>query len=236
MPLADIETPLHRDLVRKLNRIRYESLRRIARNAKDPIDVLLAMELKAYWGKAEALPIYDSLAESLDSDLVLRRVTHARNNHAIHLATIGTDESLAIGEEVPKFTLPDLNGDKQLLANLHDKNEVVLVDFWASWCGGCLATFPALKDLYTAYATQGFEIVSISIDEDFEAWEECSEEQELPWVNLGELKGFEGEIARSYGVTFIPKNYLIDSDGQVIHKDLSTDQIKTFLVRKFGDQ
>ena len=233
--VVDIESPVHRDLVRKLNRIRYDSLRQIARSAKDPIDILLVMELNAFWGKEEALPFYDSLAKSLDGDLVARRVTHARNNHAIHLATIGTDESLGIGEEVPMFTLPDLSEDKYFLEDLLDKNEVVLVDFWASWCGGCLATFPALKDLYTSYAEEGFEVVSISIDDNYDPWAERSEEQELPWVNLGELKGFEGDIARAYGVSFIPKSYLIDSQGQIIHKDLSTDQLKTFLVRKYGE-
>jgi len=233
--VSDDETPLHRELVRKLNRVRYDFLQQIARNPADPIDALLAMELNAFWGKEEAQSIYDRLSKSLDKDLVERRVTHARNNHASHLASIGIDKGLGIGKYVPMFTLPDLDGEDQNLNDLLKNNELVLVDFWASWCGGCLATFPELKDLHTRFTDNGFEIVSISIDDNYEPWSERSEEQELPWVNLGELKGFDGEIATSYGVTFIPKNYLIDSDGQIIDKDISTEKLKEFLVGKYGE-
>lgn len=233
--VSDDETPLHRELVRKLNRVRYDFLQQIARNQANPIDALLAMELNAFWGREEAQSIYDRLSKSLDKDLVARRVTHARNNHASHLASIGIDKGLGIGKHVPRFTLPDLDGEDTHLNDLLENNELVLVDFWASWCGGCIATFPELKDLYTRFADQGFEIVSISIDDTYEPWSERSEEQELPWVNLGELKGFDGDIATSYGVTFIPKNYLIDSEGQIIEKDISTEKLKEFLVGKYGE-
>ncbi|MXZ54549.1 MAG: AhpC/TSA family protein [Gammaproteobacteria bacterium] len=231
----DDQTPLHRELVRKLNRVRYDFLQQVARNADDPINALLAMELNAFWGKEEAQSIYDRLSKSLDKDLVARRVTHARNDHASYLATIGIDKGLGIGKHVSKFTLPNLDGEDTNLEDLLEKSEYLLVDFWASWCGGCLATFPALKDLYTSYAEHGFEIVSISIDDIYELWADRSEEQELPWVNLGELKGFDGEIATSYGVTFIPKNYLIDSNGQIVDKDISTDKLEEFLVGKFSE-
>ena len=234
-PSSADSTPLHRELVKVLNRMRYNYLHDIALNSEDPMNALLALELGAYWGKEEALPIYDRLAKSLDDDIVLRRVTHKRNNHASHLATIGFDKALDIGKQVPQFTLSDLNGEKYKLGDFLDKNELVLVDFWASWCGGCLASFPALKDLYDSYHEQGFEIISISIDDHHDAWAERSEEQELPWVDLGELKGFEGKIAKSYGVTFIPKKYLIDSQGKVIQKDLSMDQLESFLESKYGD-
>ena len=233
-PSSADSTPQHRELVKILNRMRYDFLHQIASNSKDPMDALLALELGAYRGKEEGLPIYDRLAKSLDEDLVLRRITHDRNNHAAHLATIGIDKGLGIGKQVPQFELADLNDEKHKLGDFLDENELVLVDFWASWCGGCLATFPALKDLYNSYRGKGFEIVSISIDDHHDAWAERSEEQELPWVNLGELMGFEGKIAKSYGVTFIPKKYLIDSEGNVIQKDLSMDQLELFLENKFG--
>ena len=233
--VSDDETPLHRELVRTLNRVRYDFLQQIVRDQTDSIDALLAMELNAFWGKEEAQSIYDQLSKSLDKDLVERRVTHARNNHASHLASIGIDKGLGVGEYVPMFTLPDLDGEDTNLNDLLEHNELVLVDFWASWCGGCLATFPELKDLHTRFTDNGFEVVSISIDDNYEPWSERSEEQELPWVNLGELKGFDGEIATSYGVTFIPKNYLIDSQGQIIDKDISTEELKKLLVEKYRE-
>lgn len=104
------ETPRHVELKRKLTRFRYDFLEDVASNALDPIDSLLALELGSYWGKEEALPIYDKLAKTLDKDMVVRRVTTDRNNHARHLASAGTDRSLAIGKTVSDFTLPDSNG------------------------------------------------------------------------------------------------------------------------------
>ncbi|MXW07623.1 MAG: TlpA family protein disulfide reductase, partial [Gammaproteobacteria bacterium] len=120
------------------------------------MDALLALELSAYWGKEEALPIYDRLTNSLDKDLVMRRVTHDRNFHARNLASRGIDRSLVVGKSVPDFTLPNLSGETISLSDLQQKNDVVLVEFWASWCGPCIEAIPALKDLYSTYRKHGF--------------------------------------------------------------------------------
>ncbi len=229
------EPPRHLELKRKLNRFRYDFLEDVASNASDPIDSLLALELGAYWGKEEALAIYDRLAKALDKDMVVRRVTTDRNNHARHLASVGTDRSLAIGKSVPNFTLPDRIGADRSLSDILDANTFVFVDFWASWCSPCIESIPALKDIYATYRRNGLEIVSVSVDDDEESWIERSEELELPWINLGELKGFKGEIATSYGVTFIPKGYLVDADGVIVQKNLTPEQLKDFLAQELGD-
>lgn len=218
------------EIRRKLNRIKNEFLEDIASTAEDPMEVLLALELGAYWGKEEALPIYDRLASSLDADLVLRRVIHARNDRASHLARLGIDSSLDVGTAVPEFTLQNVDGEQISLYDLLDKNELVLVEFWASWCGPCIESIPALKDLYAGYREHGFEIVSISIDDDQETWIEASEEYELPWINLGEIQGWRGEVATAYGVTGIPKKYLVNREGQIVQKDASTAKIEELLA------
>lgn len=229
------ETPRHIEAKRKLNRFRYDFLEDVASNALDPIDSLLALELGAYWGKEEALPIYDRLAKTLDKDMVVRRVTTDRNNHARHLASVGTDRSLAIGKTVSDFTLPDSNGANRSLRDILDANRFVFVDFWASWCGPCIESIPALKDVYDTFKRNGLEIVSVSIDENEESWVERSEELDLPWINLGELKGFKGEVASSYGVTFIPKGYLVDAEGVIVQKNLTPAQLEDFLAQEIGD-
>jgi len=228
-------TPTHLELRRKMNRIRYDFLEDVASNAEDPMDALLALEMSAYWGKEEALPIYDRLAKTLDKDLVIRRVNNARNSHASNLEKRGIDRSLVVGKNVPEFTLPNIKVEQITLRQLLDRNEFVLVEFWASWCGPCIEAIPALKDLHASYNEYGFEIVSISIDDNREAWVEASDEYDLPWVNLGELKDWEGEVATSYGVTGIPKKYLLDNEGQIVQKDPSIDQLKELLTKQYAD-
>ena len=229
----DEETPKYQDFSRELNRIRYDLLHDVTSNAEDPIDVLLALELGAFRGQEEGLSIYDRLAKSLDKDLVSRRVVHARNEAAMYIARAVKDKSLEVGKKAPDFTLQNFEGEEISLSDILDEKEFVLVDFWASWCGPCIATFPALKDLYASYGEHGFEIVSVSIDDTREMWSYSTEEYELPWINLGELKGFEGEMVTSYGVNFVPKGYLLDSEGQIVQKDLSTDQLKVFLREEY---
>lgn len=229
------ESSRHLELKRKLNRFRYDFLEDVATNATDPIDKLLALELGAFWGDEEALPIYDMLAKTLSKDMVVRRVTSDRNNHARHLASVGTDRSLAIGKRVPDFTLLDLKETNRLLQDILNSNDVVFVNFWASWCGPCIESIPTLKEVYASYKRHGLEIVSISTDEEKESWLELSEELELPWINLGELEGWEGEVATSYGVTFIPKAYLVDTNGIIIQKNLTPEQLAEYLAEEYGE-
>ena len=221
--------------LRTTSRIRYDHLEQIASNADDPINRLLALELGAFSDDQVALAVYDEIAELVDRNLAVRRVMHARNNHALQLAREGNDRSLVIGQKAPNFTLPNIDGKNVSLSKLLEVNEYVLVDFWASWCGPCIAAFPGLKDLYASYRELGFEIVSVSLDDSHEDWSYSTEKHELPWINLGELRGFEGEIVTSYGVNFVPKGYLLDSDGQIVQKDLSTDQLKEFLGSVYGN-
>lgn len=223
------------EIRRNMNRIQDEFLEDAASSSEDPMDALLALELGAYWGREEALPIYDRLANSLDADLAMRRVINDRNDHASHLASRGIDSSLVVGKEVPAFTLQNVDSEQISLSEIVEQNELVLIEFWSSWCGPCIGAIPALKDLYSSYNQQGFEIVSVSIDDNHEAWIEASEEHELPWVNLGELKGWRGEVAISYGVTFIPKNYLVNTQGEIVGKDLTTEKLDEWLAKEYKE-
>lgn len=224
------------EIRRKLNRVEHEILEDIASTAEDPMDALLALELGAYGGKEDALPIYDRLANSLDNDIVIRRVVQQRNSHASMLVNIGIDKSLVLGTSAPDFTLSNLAGEQISLADLRQKNEYILVEFWSSWCGPCIGAIPALKDLYSSYSQHGFEVVSVSIDDDEESWIEASGEHKLPWTNLGELAGFSGSVATSYGVTFIPKNYLVNNEGEILQKDLSPEKLEQWLAIKYEDR
>ncbi len=143
------------------------------------------------------------------------------------------DKQFIPGQKASDFTLADLNGNDVSLFDVLEEHDTVLVDFWNVSCGPCIASFPKLKELHAKYKQQGFEVVSISIDLVEEDWISGSKEHELPWINLGELGSFDGEVATKYGVRFIPKSYLIDKAGCLLQKDLTTDLLEEVLVNRY---
>lgn len=143
------------------------------------------------------------------------------------------DKKLVPGQKVSDFSLVDLDGEKVSLFDVLQEKNTVLIDFWASWCGPCVASFPKLKELRANHGQDGFEVVAISIDSTHEEWAEGSEKYEIPWINLGELESWDGEVATLYGVHFIPKSYLIDSEGCILQKDLPIDLLEKVVVSRF---
>ncbi len=231
------ETPEYIAISQELGDIRSNVLNDVASSAKDPMTALLALELGAFGrdNRSESLRIYDELATKLDDDVVARRVTSRREAVARRIQVEENDKGLVPGQRAPEFTLASLDGEDVALYDVLAEKEIVLVDFWASWCGPCIATFPDLKKFHAAYNDDGFEIVAVSIDSTHEAWQTGSEKHELPWINLGEIEGWEGEVAASYGVQFIPKGYLLDQEGCVIQKDLRPEKLKEVLVARYGE-
>lgn len=240
MPSAgSFEMPEYYKLYEELGAIRGSALQEIARNFDEPSMSLLAMEMGAFGyrseNRSEAFQVYDKLAELLDAETVARRVTPARETLAKYLETEENDASLSPGQKAPEFTLANLEGGEVALYDVLDENEVTLIDFWASWCGPCIADFPELKRLYAAYDDFGFEIIGVSIDSDLEDWEQGSIDNELPWIDLGEMDGWEGTTASTYGVLAIPKGYLIDSEGCILEKNIRPSRLEQVLVARYGE-
>ena len=98
------------------------------------------------------------------------------------------------------------------------RGKVVLVDFWATWCGPCRAELPNVKANYEKYHAKGFEIVAISLDQDRETLETFLSENDIPWVNLFDENstGWENPVATKYGIKAIPAAILVGKDGKVI--------------------
>lgn len=122
------------------------------------------------------------------------------------------------GQKCIDFTVKGHDGKEIRLSELLERNKLVLVDFWASWCGPCRKSMPHLKKIYPEYKKKGVEFFSVSFDDKQEAWEKGYKEEALPWIDGSNLLGWKDPVAKQYAVTGIPFKILIGKDGVIIDK------------------
>ena len=127
------------------------------------------------------------------------------------------------------------HSQKAKLSSYISKNKIVMLDFWASWCTPCMNEVPNLKAAYKKFKSKGFEIVSVSVDEDSEAWKKAVKDKEMDWVQLWNgLDDMENSPAVQYAVSAIPCTFLIDSDGTIIGRDLRGNELDEALTDYFS--
>jgi len=139
----------------------------------------------------------------------------------------GMRAGLAIVGKTPEISGPTLEGSEFNISSM--KGKVVLVDFWATWCGPCVRELPNVKKTYEKYHEKGFEIVAVSFDHSREPLEKFVKEKELPWTQVvfkdEKDMGWENPIGRKYGVRSIPCTFLIGRDGKVVGRDLHGEEL-----------
>ncbi|MGM9698213.1 MAG: redoxin domain-containing protein [Prevotella sp.] len=116
------------------------------------------------------------------------------------------------GEKVKEFTVKDDNGKEISLAELCKGKKYVLIDFWASWCAPCRKEIPNVKHQYELYKAKGFEVISISIDKNPEAWRKAVKEEQLQWPNFIDCTN----VSKVYNVRSVPSMFLIDVEDMTI--------------------
>ena len=124
------------------------------------------------------------------------------------------------GQLAPEFTLDDLDGQSVSLSQF--KGQVVLLDFWASWCGPCISDLPDLRRIKKKTATLPVVFLNVSIDTDDAAWREAIDKHEIKGVHV-RADGFSSDVAKSYQVTGIPSYYLVDSQGLILETPIVRD-------------
>ncbi|MXW06866.1 MAG: TlpA family protein disulfide reductase, partial [Gammaproteobacteria bacterium] len=225
------------DVYTELQKIEFTALTSIAQNLEDPMASLLAMEIGALaWMEySRKLENWYTLASVLKEDVFSRRVVPQRDALEKQLNKATNAESIVEGQSAPDFTLANLEGDEVALYDILASNEVVLVNFWASWCVPCIDKLPKLNKLHAEYRDKGFEIVFVSIDDSYDDWKKGSEKHDVSGINVGDLNGFLADTPVSYGIKSIPTEFLLDSKGEILERDVTPDELKSLLVDHFGE-
>jgi peroxiredoxin len=124
-----------------------------------------------------------------------------------------------VGQLAPDISLTSPDGKVIQLSSL--RGQVVLIDFWASWCGPCRKENPYTVEIYEEYKAKGFTVYSVSLDQNKAAWQKAIQKDGLVWGNhVSDLKGWRNKAAADYGVEAIPATFLIDRTGTIIAKDV----------------
>lgn len=140
---------------------------------------------------------------------------------------------VSVGGIAPNFKAPTPDGRELSLYDL--RGHVVLLDFWASWCGPCLAEMPNVKEIYRKYHDKGLEILGVSLDSDRKPWLASIEKNELNWHHVSTLNKFDCPIAQQFRVTGIPRMYIIDKNGKIIAQDLRGEDLSRKMDELFKE-
>jgi peroxiredoxin len=194
------------DDLRKQKRARANQY--IATHPKSAFSVSLVSDRAMMGAYNDVKNIYDLLALSAQQTTTGKQI-------ASRLTVL---QRSAIGQPMLNFTQNNTEGHPVRFADF--KGKYIFVDFWASWCGPCRAENPNVLKAYNQYKDKNFTVIGVSLDDNGEKWKKAIKDDNMPWTQLSDLKGWKNEVSTYYGIMGIPSSLLIDPQGKIIAKDL----------------
>ena len=186
--------------------------------------------LQVFDDEEKGIPMLKQLKTSFPDTKQAKSVDQILESIEKQAASKEIQRSLAVGKVFPDFDEKDLNGKPLSIANY--KGKVVLIDFWATWCGPCVAELPNVKKAYDKYHSKGFEIIGISLDSDKAKLTSFLEREHMTWQQYFDGLGWQSKLGGKYGVNSIPATYLLDGEGKIIAKDLRGSALEDELKKR----
>jgi thiol-disulfide isomerase/thioredoxin len=194
-------------------RLREETVAFVKDNSNSVVSAYVLSVYASTWGRSLTTDLYNGFTDRA------KRTSYGREIYEF----ITLNKDIDIGNQVQEFKQADVNGKEIKLSDY--KGKIVLLEFWASWCGPCRKENPDLVKVYKHYNDKGFEILGVALDKDKAQWLNAIDHDRLPWTNVCDLQGDRNEAAIIYGVSAIPANFLIDRNGVVIARNLRSEEL-----------
>ncbi len=224
------------------NEKREKCLTFIDQNASSPATLAALSELNIKQDLATYKKVREGLKESFGHSLYYKMVNQqiedserkAKLPNGGQQAKATKNSAYTAGMEAPEITMNDLNGKERKLSDLRGK--IVLIDFWASWCGPCRRENPNVVKEYNNFHDDGFEIFSVSLDSDAAKWAAAVEKDGLIWDDhVSDLAGWKNAAAKNYGIQSIPHTILVGRDGKIIATHLRGAALQSKLNELFAE-
>lgn len=233
--IAQNESRSHK-LWNEQNSIRLSSLNDIARNAEDPFDILLALELRAHDSPQEsyeALKMYEKLSETVSPDVAETRVEPARRFFSAVMESERNEHRTVPGQKAPNFVLSNLEGTPLEFHQILKKSDLVYMEF-LRYPDHYSRFQQRLRSLHESYRDAGLQIVAVLFDVDSELRMELDVPQDITWIQMYDSDTYiVSEVARTFALVHRGMNYLIDTKGCIIQRDLWLPDLQEFLNSYF---
>lgn len=196
----------------------------VSKNVKSVVSPYLAMRMAYLFNFGELTNLDKALDTTLSRSIYVKDLKKR----------LDILSAVQPGKEAPDFTMNDTLGNPVSLKSFRGK--VLLVDFWASWCGPCRHENPNIVAAYQAFSEKGFDVLGVSLDDEKSEWIKAIHKDKLTWTHVSDLQGWQNSASKLYGVMSIPANFLLDREGKIIASELTGDVLKAKLSELFASE